>query len=163
MAARKTPRMQLTYEEFIKVNFENAIALAKTLERELGIEKAHEIIYRSRVEGDVAMAHAQVEGRPIGTFAEFKELMREIHGNRMARNLFEITFPVDGDREVEFRTTKCVLASVFRAMEEPELGYIMCCKPDHESTLAFCPRVALRRTKTLMMGDPYCDTTYVWT
>jgi hypothetical protein len=30
--------MQLTYEEFSRANFENAITLAKTMERELGKE-----------------------------------------------------------------------------------------------------------------------------
>ncbi len=162
MPGKKTPRMQLTYEQFIRSNFENAVALAKTMEKELGKARAHGIIYRSRVEGDIASARARVKGKPIQAFEEFKALMREIHSTQVARNLFEITFPVENDREVEFRTTRCVLASVFRAMGEEELGYLMCCKPDHESTPAFCSRVGLRRTKTLMMGDSYCDTTYFW-
>ena len=47
-------------------------------------------------------------------------------------------------------------------MKAEDLGHIMCCQPDFETTPAYCPNVYLKRSRTLMKGDDYCDTTYCW-
>ena len=78
------------------------------------------------------------------------------------RNLFTITYPIDNDEEVEFHTTECILAKVFKEMKAEDLGYLICCQPDFETTPAYCSNVSLKRSKTLMQGDNYCDTTYCW-
>jgi hypothetical protein len=143
--------------------FEAAVKLARTMERELGVEEAHRILYASRVEGDLAMVTKQMEGqKPIESFTEFKKLMRGLHENQFAMNLFTITYPIDNDHEIEFRTTECILAKVFREMGAEDLGEIMCCKPDFDTTPAYSKRVSLKRTKSLMKGDAYCDTKYCW-
>jgi hypothetical protein len=99
---------------------------------------------------------------PIQTFADFKKLMKGLHENEFAQNLFTINYPIDNDREIEFRTTECILAKVFREMGAGDLGHIMCCQPDFDTTPAYCKRVSLKRTKSLMNGDSYCDTKYCW-
>ena len=100
------------------------------------------------------------EQKPIQNFAEFKKLMKGLHENQFARNLFTITYPVDNDHEIEFRTTECILAKVFKDMSAEDLGEIMCCRSDFDTTPAYCRRVSLKRTKSLMKGDAYCDTKY---
>jgi hypothetical protein len=153
----------VSYATLMREAFEAAVKLARTMERELGEEEAHRILYASRVEGDLAMIVKQTEGqKPIQNFAEFKKLMKGLHENQFARNLFSITYPIDNDREIEFRTTECILAKVFREMGAEDLGEIMCCKPDFDTTPAYCKRVSLKRTKSLMRGDVYCDTKYCW-
>jgi len=108
------------------------------------------------------MIAKQLEGRPsVETFAEFKKLMKGLHENDFARNLFTITYPVDNDHDAEFRTTECIPTRVFREMGAEDLGYLMCCQPDF-TTPAFCDRVSLKRTRSLMRGDAYCDTMYCW-
>ena len=99
---------------------------------------------------------------PVEFFTEFKTLMKSIHESRSARNMFTISYPVDNDDEVTFLTTECILGKVFREMEAEDLGYIMCCLPDFETTCAYCPSVLLKRSKSLTKGDEYCDTTYSW-
>lgn len=59
--------------------------------------------------------------------------MEELHENAFARNLFTISYPIDNE-EVEFRTTECIMAKVFKDLKAQDLGYIMCCQPDYEST-----------------------------
>jgi L-2-amino-thiazoline-4-carboxylic acid hydrolase len=153
----------ISYATLMREAFEATVKLAKTMERELGEEKAHEIIYMSRVEGDLVMiAHQLEEQQPIQNFAEFKKLMKRLHENQFAGNLFTITYPIDNDHEIEFMTTECILAKVFRDMCAEDLGEIMCCKPDFDTTPAYCRRVSLKRTKSLMKGDAYCDTKYCW-
>ncbi len=73
----------VSYATLMREAFEAAVKLARTIERELGVERAHEILYKSRVEGDLAMVAKQMEGQPpIKTFADFKKLMKGIHENR---------------------------------------------------------------------------------
>jgi hypothetical protein len=147
----------------MRESFEATVRLARIMERELRKNRAQELLYMSRVEGDLAMVARQMDGRPpIETFAEFKKLMKGLHENQFARNLFTITYPVDNDKEIEFRTTECILAKVFREMGAEELGHIMCCQPDFDTTPAYCSRVSLKRTRSLMKGDDYCDTKYCW-
>ena len=139
------------------------MGLVRLMEEELGKERAHELVYRSRVKGDLAMISRQLRGRkPVESFTEFKTLMKGIHESRSARSMFTISYPVDNDDEVTFLTTECILAKVFRELEAEDLGYIMCCLPDFETTSTYCPRVLLKRSKTLMKGDECCDTTYSW-
>jgi hypothetical protein len=138
----------VSYATLMREAFEAAVKLART---------------RARVEGDLAMVAKQMKGQPpIKTFADFKKLMKELHENQFAKNLFTISYPIDNDHEIEFRTTECILAKVFREMGAEDLGEIMCCKPDFDTTPAYCKRVSLRRTKSLMKGDAYCDTKYCW-
>lgn len=153
----------VSYETLMRHTYEATVKLARVMERELGKEMAHKLLYMSRVEGDLAMVAKQVERQPkIETFTDFKKLMKNIHENKLARNLFTITYPVDNEREIEFRTTECILAKVFRDMGASELGHIICCQPDFETTAAYCSRVSLKRTKSLMKGDAYCNTKYCW-
>ena len=51
----------VSYATLMREAFEATIKLARTMERELGEEKAHEILYMSRVEGDLAMINHQME------------------------------------------------------------------------------------------------------
>jgi hypothetical protein len=156
-------KIEITYEELMKANFENVIRLVRLMENEIGVEKAHELLLRARVEGDLEGVKTQMKGlKPFSVFIEFKQFMKELHENTFARNLFTISYPVDNEKEVEFRTTECIMAQIFKELKAQDLGYIMCCQPDYESTPAYSSRVSLRRTKSLMLGDKYCDTRYCW-
>jgi len=99
-------------------------------------------------------------GKAIEDFEDFKAFMKELHESDFASRLFTITYVGDSPTEIEFHTTECLLAKVFRDMKAADLGYVMICRPDFLTTLRYCPNVWLRRTKTLMQGDDYCDTTY---
>jgi len=91
---------KVSYATLMREAFEAAVKLARTIERELGKERAHEILYMSRVEGDLAMIAGQMKDQPpIQNFADFKKLMKGLHENQFARNLFTITYPVDNDHE----------------------------------------------------------------
>jgi hypothetical protein len=108
------------------------------------------------------IAHQMEEQMPITNFAKFKKLMKGLHENQFARNLFTITFPVDNDHEIEFMTSECILAKVFRDIGDEDLVEIMCCKCDFDTTPAYCRWVSLKRTKFLMKEDAYCDTKNCW-
>jgi len=51
---------------------------------------------------------------------------------------------------------------VFKEMKATDLGYVLNCQPDFAYAKACHPNVKLKRTKTLMQGDNYCDHTFYW-
>ena len=89
--------------------------------------------------------------------------MKELHDSPFASHLFTITYREDIPTEIEFHTTECLLAKIFRDMDAADLGYVMICQPDFVTTPTYFPNVRLKRTKTLMQGDDYCDTPYCFT
>lgn len=154
-------KMDLTYEQYVHACFEGIIQLAREFEQILGREKALEIIGKAREKYDLELVKRQLSGREaIDNFEDFKAFMKELHESSFASNLFTITYQIDSATEIEFHTTECLLAKVFRDMKAADLGYAMICQPDFVTTPSYCPNVRLKRTKTLMQGDDYCDTTY---
>ena len=65
----------------------------------------------------------------------------------------------DQPHNVGYSFTRCMYAEIFRELEEPELGFIMCAR-DEPWVKSFNPKLAFKRTKTLMDGDEICDNTY---
>ena len=60
---------------------------------------------------------------------------------------------------ISYRLTRCMYAEIFRELEEPELGWIMCAR-DEPWVKSYNPKLVFKRTKTLMNGDELCDNTY---
>jgi len=154
-------KIDLTYEQYIHACFDGIIQLSKELEQVLGREKAQEIIGKAREKSDLELVKGQMSGRKaIDNFEDFKTFMKELHDSPFASHLFAIAYLGETAKEIEFHTTECLFAKVFRDMGAADLGYVMICRPDFVSTPAYCPNVSLRRTKTLMQGDDCCDTIY---
>jgi hypothetical protein len=63
---------------------------------------------------------------------------------------------VDESDRVGYRFTRCVWAEIFRALGEPEVGYLFCAGDD-PAVRAYNPHLAFERTKLLMNGDEWCD------
>ena len=153
----------ISYRNLMREIFEGQVRLARILEEKLGIDEAHKIIYETRVNSDIEQAKRQIQelGKPKN-FEEFKRLMHKLHENDFASHLFTIEYPIDNDKEVEFNTKECIMAEVFKELGAEDLGYLMVCKPDYDSTPVYNENVSLIRTKCLMFGDECCDTKYCW-
>ena len=65
-------------------------------------------------------------------------------------------------RAIEFNVTECLWAKTFKELNAADIGYILCCRPDFAIARAYHPNIRLKRTKTLMQGDSYCNHTYYW-
>jgi len=156
-------KIELTYEQYFHICFDEVIRLSVEFEKALGRDKAFEVIGRAREKADLDIIGKQMKERPpIESFEDFKAFMKELHESPFSSHLFTITYKEDVPNEIEFHTTECILAKVFREMNAADLGYAMCCRPDFATTPAYNPHVRLRRIKTLMQGDNYCDTAYCW-
>lgn len=64
----------------------------------------------------------------------------------------------DPDR-IGYHYTRCIFAEVLRELGEPDLGFVFCAG-DEEMVKSWDPRLGLKRTQVIMLGDPVCDHTF---
>ena len=65
------------------------------------------------------------------------------------------------DTELHVNVTRCEYAEFFKGLGLPELGYLLSCNRDFAMVESFDPRIALRRTQTIMEGASHCDFRFV--
>src|SRR5262245_41366672 len=59
-----------------------------------------------------------------------------------------------------FDVTRCAYAEFYKALGEPELGFLLVCTADFATADGFGPDVTLTRTQTIMQGADHCDFRY---
>ena len=130
----------------IKIQSKLVIPIVKELERELGAERAHDIV-----------------GRAIaGSYADFKR-QEGYEADSHPRSDRESAFPVDreivDDTDTSFGIdiTECQFAEYFRSIGEPEIGALMTCGVDFAAEELVRPGWDFKRTQTQMQGAHHCD------
>ncbi len=137
--------------------------LLKTLEAEVGAERARAILTKSIIE----MAHAA--GRE---FAALKP------GNEHGANPPDLTdlasitplWQKDDALRIEileqtaerlsFNVTRCRYAESYRSMGLGDLGDTLSCNRDGEFCHGYNPKIEFKRTQTIMKGAAFCDFRY---
>jgi hypothetical protein len=66
----------------------------------------------------------------------------------------------ESDERFAVKITKCKYAEFYIEKGRPDIGYAMHCALDFGETEAFSAEIMLKRAKTLMQGDDYCDHCY---
>lgn len=66
----------------------------------------------------------------------------------------------DSDENFTVKVTKCGYADFYIENGEPEIGFAMHCALDFGEAEAFSSDIILKRTKTIMQGDGYCNHCY---
>ena len=153
---------ELSYREYIKARYENAVVLARELEKNLGKERAHEIIRDAFYNDMTKMVKAELVLNPVNEFSDFVRMEKDENEQPSLRNIFELTYPHESENELSLNVTRCLYAEVFKELDATELSYMMVCNPDHAYAQASHPRIKLRRFMTLMKGHDCCDHTWFW-
>lgn len=150
---------ELTYRQFYKVRYAEAIKLAKALQDEMGREEALDFLrlHTSRTMSEFGKSQAaKIENPSLHRYTEqFRNL--DNYRNTLAMQIVE-----DTDRVFELKVTECIWASTFLAADAGELGYAMVCYGDYAWAEGFNSRIKLERDKTLMEGHAICNHRYVW-
>jgi hypothetical protein len=74
--------------------------------------------------------------------------------------LLEYEILEDSEKKFAVKIIKCKYADFYIQKGEPEIGYAMHCALDFGETEAFSSDIILKRTKTIMQGDSYCNHCY---
>ena len=152
-----------TNKETIKSKHKNLVILAREMEKTLGTEKAHKIV-KDAFFNDMyqSVTEEMKELGPVECFADFVRIEKDDNETPGITSNVNISYVNETDTELGLQVTKCLDAEVFKELESVDLGYLIVCNPDHAYATACNPRVKLRRSKTLMQGDPYCNHTWYW-
>jgi hypothetical protein len=153
---------ELSYRDYIKARFANAVVLAREMEKAIGTEKAHAIIRDAFFNDMTDMVKTELVLSPVNEFADFVRLEKEENEQPNFRNIVELTYPHGSETELSLNVSRCLFAEVFKELDAVELGYLMVCNPDHAYAQTSHPRIKLRRSMTLMEGHECCDHTWYW-
>jgi hypothetical protein len=143
--------------EQVKIQAELLVPLVKALEAELGEQRAHQLVrnalgpvfrgygeafWRSRTENDLGRTAA----------AAFMAYARE--------NALDYTITEQSRDAFGVDVTRCRYAEFFKALGEPELGFLLVCTADFAVAEGFGADVELTRTETIMQGARRCNFRY---
>jgi hypothetical protein len=137
----------------VKIQAEVLVPLIKGMEKELGKERAHELV-KSAV-GDF---YRDMSKRLTAERGSIGALMA--HGEiSSAGNAIDIELREISEEGMSVDITGCRYAQFFQQIGEPELGFLLVCSSDFPTTEAI-PGVELHRTQTIMQGADFCDFRY---
>ncbi|MEO5902375.1 MAG: L-2-amino-thiazoline-4-carboxylic acid hydrolase [Ilumatobacteraceae bacterium] len=139
--------------ERVKIQAELLVPLVQALEQELGAERAQDLVRRVLGEHYRRLASRWVgQGGSLGAMETFVTV--SMSGGAVDRANEERSAT-----EMAFEVTGCRYADFFRAIGEPELGFLLVCTSDFALAEGM-PGVTLERTQTIMQGAPSCDFLY---
>jgi len=128
-----------------------AVELLHAMEKRFG-PQAREVVREM-------IKHQEFEARPNAGKPEtdLRDFCTMV--DKAAAGTHKLKKVIDEPDRVGYQITRCMYAEIFRELEEPELGLIMCAR-DGPWVKSYNPSLAFRRTKTLMQGEKACDNTY---
>ena len=137
----------------VKIQAEVLVPLIKGLEREMGKERARELVRSTLADHYRAMAAELAATR--GSLGAM-QAMGEISSGG---NAIDIDYKEMSIEQMAFDVTGCRYAQFFQQIGEPELGFLLVCSGDLPMADAI-PGVELERTQTIMQGADFCDFRY---
>jgi hypothetical protein len=150
----------MTYEQYFRDKCHEMICFAEEFERVLGRKKTLEIIGKAR---ERYIAEITMEERGLAkSFEDFKAGEKAENASPFFSHTLTLTYPEETSNKLVLHVTECLWAKVFKEMKATDLGYMLNCQPDFAYAQACNPNIKLKRTKTLMQGDSYCDHTFYW-
>jgi hypothetical protein len=149
--------MPIPVIEQVKIQAQILVPLVKTLEAELGRERARDIVRRAL--GDIYRRlgaewskkkdSADVGASLASAFAAYAR------GDALDYSVQEQSADAYG-----IDITRCRYAEFFKKIGEPELGFLLVCSADFPFAEGLEPGVELTRTQTIMQGASHCDFRY---
>jgi L-2-amino-thiazoline-4-carboxylic acid hydrolase len=149
--------MTVSLIEQAKIQAEVLVPLVKALQDELGEARANDLVRRAL--GDIYRRYGEAFRRTkpdadVGTIlaSAFKTYSR---GGALDYSVVEQSpdsFTID--------VTACQYATFYKALGEPELGFLLVCAADFPVAEGIGGGIELERAQTIMQGASHCDFRY---
>jgi L-2-amino-thiazoline-4-carboxylic acid hydrolase len=143
--------------EQVKIQAQVLVPLVRTLQAELGEERANALVrkslgalYRQFGETWWRAQEANEIGEKLGT--AFK--------NFAAGDALDYEVVKQTADTFELNVTGCRYAKFYQELGAPELGFLLTCSADFPFAEGFGSDVQLTRTQTIMQGADHCDFRY---
>ena len=148
--------MDIPLIEQIKIQAQVLVPLVKTLQAELGEERANALVRKAlgaqyRKFGE---RWWRAQGGP-----GFEDKMASTFERFAAADALDYDVVQQGPEAFDVNVTGCRYARFYQELGVPELGFLLVCYSDFAMTEGFTD-VELTRTQTVMQGASHCDFRY---
>lgn len=146
--------MAITPFELYKAQAEILVPVVRALLDEIGTERTHALVSKA-IGGyfhDMGKAvFPQLEGADFG--AKINSLWKAYN----VEGTFDYTIEQQTDKTLYARVDSCGFAKMYRGLNAPELGFLLCCGGDYPLTDGMHDGAVMRRPKTIMQGHDHCE------
>jgi hypothetical protein len=143
--------------EQAKIQARVLVPLIKTLQAELGEERANALVREAL--GDVYRRLGEQwwqaqESKHVG------EGMASAFASFARGDALDYSVRAQSQDTYEIDVTGCRYAQFYKELGEPELGFLLVCSVDFPFAEGLGPDMKLTRTQTIMQGASHCDFRY---
>lgn len=149
---------KISYLNRVKAQSEVLIPVLKSLRKELGDDRANELVYGALRDWSREV-FLEVGSEKEGGGFEIWSAMAEELGALTGDDIEYETLREDSEA-LDLNVTSCKFAQFFKDLDELELGAILACEVDHHMAAVSKQEVHLDIDKTIMKGDKLCDFRY---
>jgi hypothetical protein len=149
--------MDIPLIEQVKIQAQVLVPLVKTLQAELGEERANAIVRKAL--GDLYRKYGEKWWRTQGA-RNLGEKMASAFEMFAAGDALEYEVVKKAPDAFEVNVTECRYAKFYNKIGAPELGFLLTCTADFAHAGGFGADVQLTRTQTIMQGASHCDFRY---
>jgi len=149
--------MNIPVIEQAKIQAKALVPLIKTLQAELGEERANSIVRKSL--GDLYRSYGEKWWRGRGSQDLGSNMAAAFDGFAAADALDYDVIKQTPDA-YEVNVTGCRYAEFYKKLGVPELGFLLACSSDFPMVEGYGAGVQLKRTQTIMQGASHCDFRY---
>ncbi len=146
--------MHIPLIEQVKIQAQVLVPLVKTLQAELGEERANAIVRTAL--GDLYRKYGEQWWRTQGA-RDFGEKMASTFDMFAAGDALDYEVVKQAPDAFDVNVTGCRYARFYNEIGAPELGFLLTCSADFRFTEGFGTDVQLTRTQTIMQGASHCD------
>ena len=149
--------MSVSVLQQAKIQARVLVPLVKALQAELGEEQANAIVRKAlrdlyRRYGEEFWRAKKEESLGKAMTSAFATFARDDALDFEVKEQSQDAFDID--------VRRCHYAEFYKALGEPELGFLLVCSADYHMAEGFGPEIKLTRTQTIMQGASHCDFRY---
>ena len=146
--------MRVPLIEQVKIQAQVLVPLVRTLQAELGEERANALVRKSL--GELYRKFGEAWWRAQGA-SELGEKIASMFKNFAAGDALDYEVLKQTTDTFELNVTGCRYAKFYQEIGAPELGFLLTCSADFTYVDGFGGDVQLTRTQTIMQGADHCD------
>jgi hypothetical protein len=150
--------MDIPLIEHVKIQARVLVPLVRTLQAELGEERANAIVRKAL--GALSRQYGERWWRTQGA-GNVGEKMASAFEMFAAGDALGYEVAKQAPDAFDVNVTECRYARFYREMGAPELGFLLTCSADFAMSEGFGADVQLTRTQTIMQGASHCDFRYL--
>ena len=153
----------ISLEEYFDLRFKDAVKYARLLIEEVGEEKSYEILDKHALEEGKEIGKGFMKDRkPLTSKDDLSDFFHELYSDPFWDKCLEIDYLDESEDCFKYNVKKCIWAYTFKKLGASDFGFHTMCMGDYGIAKGISPNVTLKRTKTLMQGDEFCDFTWYW-